>query len=181
GRIDPTFIRICDSIVDATSDTREAIGAPGCPVAHARLTILRSTVFGRVEAHTIELGEDSIFTGKITVARRQSGCLRFCSVVPGSRTPRRYRCLPDLVDGDPATRDQERARVVPRFRSTRFGSPDYARLSDACASEVLRGAHDESEMGAFHDLFQAQRLALLEARFEEFVPAATDAGVLFAD
>src|SRR5207248_1669272 len=70
-RIDPISIRICDSIVDATSDTREAIGAPGCPVAHARLTILRSTVFGRVEAHTIELGEDSIFTGKITVARRQ--------------------------------------------------------------------------------------------------------------
>lgn len=180
-RIDPISIRICDSIVDATSDTREAIGAPACPVAHARLTILRCTIFGRVEAHTIELGEDSIFTGKITVARRQSGCLRFCSVVPGSRTPRRYRCLPDLVDGDPATRDQERDRVRPIFRSARYGSPDYARLSDSCAVEVLRGAHDESEMGVFHDLFQAQRLALLEARLEEFVPAATDAGVLFAD
>lgn len=180
-RIDPISIRICDSIVDATSDTREAIGAPGCPVAHARLTILRCTIFGRVEAHTIELGEDSIFTGKITVARRQQGCLRFCSVVPGSRTPRRYRCLPDLVDGDPATRDQERDRVRPRFRSTRYGSPDYARLADSCAVEVLGGAHDESEMGVFHDLFQAQRLAVLEDRLEEFVPAATDAGVLFAD
>lgn len=180
-RIDPISIRICDSIIDATSDIREAIGAPGCPVAHARLTILRCTIFGRVEAHTIELGEDSIFTGKITVARRQSGCMRFCSIVPGSRTPRRYRCLPDLVDSDPATRDQERTRVVPRFRSTRFGSPDYARLSDHCASEVLHGAHDESEMGVFHDLFQAQRLALLKARLEEYVPAATDAGVLFAD
>lgn len=180
-RIDPISIRICDSIVDATSDTREAIGAPGCPVAHARLIIQRCTIFGRVEAHTIELGEDSIFTGKITVARRQSGCLRFCSVVPESRTPRRYRCLPDLVDGDPATRDQERDRVRPIFRSRRYGSPDYARLSDSCAVEVLRGAHDESEMGVFHDLFQAQRLALLQVRLEEFVPAATDAGVLFAD
>jgi hypothetical protein len=180
-RLDPIAISICDSIVDATSDSREAIGAPGCPVAHARLTILRCTIFGRVEVHSIELGEDSIFTGKILVARRQAGCLRFCSVVPNSRTPRRYRCLPDLVDQTPATRDQERARVTPLFRSTRYGSPDYGRLSDDCAPEVLRGAHDESEMGVFHDLYQPQRLANLRARLEEFVPASTDAGVLFAD
>lgn len=180
-RLDPIAISISDSIVDATSDTREAIGAPGCPVAHARLTILRCTIFGRVEVHSIQLGEDSIFTGKIFVARRQAGCLRFSSIVPDSRTPRRYRCLPDLVDQDPATRDQERARVRPVFRSTRYGSPDYCRLSDASAPELLRGAHDEAEMGVFHDLYQAQRLANLQARLEEFVPAATDAGVLFAD
>ena len=180
-RLDPIAISISDSIVDATSDIREAVGAPGCPVAHARLTILRCTIFGRVEAHSIELGEDSIFTGRIFVARRQAGCLRFCSVVPDSRTPRRYRCLPDLVDQNPATREQERARVRPMFRSTRYGSPDYGRLSDFCAPEVLRGAHDESEMGVFHDLYQAQRLANLRAALEEFVPASTDAGVLFAD
>ena len=180
-RLDPIAITISDSIVDATSETREAIGAPGCPVAHARLTILRCTIFGRVEAHSIELGEDSIFAGRVFVARRQTGCLRFCSVTPGARTPRRYRCLPDLVDGDPATREQERARVRPVFRSTRYGSPDYARLSDASAPELLAGAHDESEMGVFHDLYQPQRLANLRARLEEFVPAAADAGVLFAD
>ncbi len=181
GRIAPIAISICDSIVDATSETREAIGAPGCPVAHARLTILRCSIIGRVEVHTIELGEDSIFAGKIFVARRQAGCLRFCSVVPDSRTPRRYRCLPDLVDRNPATRDRERARVRPIFRTTRYGSPDYCRLSDDCAPEVLRGAHDESEMGAFHYLYQPQRLANLRARLEEFVPASVDAGVLFAD
>jgi hypothetical protein len=180
-RLDPIAITISDSIVDATSDTREAIGAPGCPVAHARLRILRCTIFGRVEAHTIELGEDSIFTGTVFVARRQAGCLRFCSIVPGSRTPRRYRCLPDLVDQDPATRDQERARVRPVFRTARYGSPGYARLRDSCAPELLRGAHDESEMGVFHDLYQPQRLANLQARLAEFVPAATDAGILFAD
>ncbi|MEO8370980.1 MAG: hypothetical protein ABI806_17490 [Candidatus Solibacter sp.] len=180
-RLDPITISITDSIVDATSDTREAIGAPGCPVAHASLTILRSTVIGRVEVHNIELGEDSIFTGRIFVARRQAGCLRFSSVVPESRTPRRYRCLPDLVDQNPATRDAERIRVRPIFRGTRYGSPDYCRLSDRCAPEVLRGAHDEAEMGVFHDLYQAQRLANLRARLEEFVPASSDAGVLFAD
>jgi hypothetical protein len=35
-------------------------------------------------------------------------------------------------------------------------------------------------MGAFHDLYQPQREANLLERLEEFVPAAMDAGVIFA-
>ncbi|MEO0998513.1 MAG: hypothetical protein AAFX58_13435, partial [Pseudomonadota bacterium] len=97
-RLDPIRICISDSIVDATDPGLEAIGAPGCLVAHACLTIARTTVFGRVQAHTIELGENSIFDGRVTVARRQTGCMRFCYVAPGSRTPRRYRCQPDLAE-----------------------------------------------------------------------------------
>ena len=45
----------------------------------------------------------------------------------------------------------------PRFNSTRYGSPTYCQLADDCADEITRGADDESEMGAFHDLFQPQR------------------------
>ncbi len=71
---DPVPIDIADSIVDATGPVRDAIGAPGYPQAHARLTVRRSTVFGRVMAHSMELGEDSIFTGQLHVGRRQTGC-----------------------------------------------------------------------------------------------------------
>ena len=46
----------------------------------------------------IELAENSIFMGLVRVARRQIGCMRFCYVTPGSRTPRRYHCQPDLVE-----------------------------------------------------------------------------------
>ncbi|QTF92402.1 hypothetical protein [Halomonas sp. BM-2019] len=94
---DPALITITDSIVDATSETREAVGAPSWPLAHAVLRIHRSTVIGQVQTHAILLAEDSLFTGTVRVARRQIGCMRFCYVPAGSRTPHRYRCQPDLA------------------------------------------------------------------------------------
>jgi hypothetical protein len=182
---DPVPLAISDSIVDATSDEREALGAPGCPLAHARLTLRRSTVFGKVLTHAIDLAENSLFGGEVRVARRQTGCVRFCFVPPGSRTPRRYECQPDLVlapipKDDPDARDRESGRVRPLFNSTLYGAPDYCQLAAACAEEIRRGADDESEMGVFHDLFQPQREANLRARLSEYAPAGLDAGLIHA-
>ena len=39
-------------------------------------------------------------------------------------------------------------------------------------------AHDESEMGVFHDLYQPQRIANLRARLNEYTPAGINAGVI---
>jgi hypothetical protein len=180
-RIDPICVQISDSIVDATSPETEAIGAPGCIVAHARLTILRSTVIGQVQVHSIDVAENSIFEGRVTVARSQQGCVRFCYVTPGSRTPRRYECQPDLVTKDKLGEDKlrEERRVNPRFNGTRYGRPDYCQLADDCAEEITRGADDESEMGVFHDLYQPQRLANLRARLDEYTPAGMDAAIIF--
>jgi hypothetical protein len=201
---DPIPVRISDSILDSTGDEREAVGAPGRAVAHALLTIQRCTVFGIVQVHAIELAENSIFTGCLNVARRQLGCMRFCYVPPGCRTPRRYSCQPDLVEQTAeaavraeaqkitppdkskmaadiqAARLRERVRVRPQFNSVRYGAPTYCQLAEACADEIKRGADDESEMGAFHDLFQPQREANLRARLDEYAPAGTDAGIIFA-
>ncbi len=194
-RLDPIRVCISDSVLDATHPELEAFGAPGCPVAHACLTILRSTVFGQIHAHAIELGENTIFDGRITVARRQKGCLRFCYVTPESRTPRRYRCQPDLVKkaiiaqfdlGKITAEERDRAqkreqlRVRPRFNSTRYGTPTYCQLAETCAEEIKRGADDESEMGIFHDLFQPQRAANLRTRLEEYTPAGMEAGIIYA-
>jgi len=71
--------------------------------------------------------------------------------------------------------------VHPQFNSLRYGTPDYCQLACDCAGEIRRGADDESEMGAFHDLFQPQRLANLRARIDEYTPAGMEAGVLIAD
>ena len=95
---DPIRISISDSVLDSTGSDREAIGAPGHPVAHAVLTIRRSTVFGTVQVHAVELADNSIFNDCLHVARRQLGCMRFCYVPPACRTPRRYSCQPDLVE-----------------------------------------------------------------------------------
>ena len=192
-RLDPIAICIRDSILDATDPELEALGAPDCLVAHASLTTLRTTVIGQIQTHAIQLGENCIFDGRITVARRQIGCLRFSYVTPGSRTPRRFNCQPDLVEkaveddkeipaGPPreAAKQRERERVRPQFNSKLYGAPDYCQLAAACAAEIKRGADDESEMGAFHDLFQPQREANLRARLDEFLPAGMDAGIIFA-
>lgn len=198
-RLDPIRICINDSIVDATDPEREAIGAPGCLVAHARVAIHRTTVIGQVQVHTIDLGENAIFHGRVTVARRQQGCLRFCYVTPGSRTPRRYRCQPDLVEqqverkmreeaGDTPVADEalaaaknlERLRVRPRFISVRYGTPAYCQLAIDCADEIRTGADDASEMGVYHDLFQPQRWANLRVRLNEYLPAGMDIGMMIA-
>ena len=180
-RLDPIAICISDSILDATGEEREAIGAPGCPVAHARLTIKRSTVIGQVQVDSIYLAENSIFNGQVLTARTQKGCVRFCYVTPGSRTPRRYHCQPDLVikglSADAGELEQQ--RVKPLFNSLRYGKPDYCQLSLCCAKEISQGADDESEMGVFHDLYQPQRLANLNVRLNEYVPAGSEVGIIF--
>jgi len=208
-RTDPLSVCIKDSILDAMDPENKALDASGCPVAFARLTLLRSTIYGETQIHAIDLAENSIFLGKVTVCRRQKGCVRFCYIAPQSRTPRRYRCLPDLVEKASeeklriaaresgtalsmlsddelkeeieAAKQRERDRVIPQFNSIRYGTPDYCQLADACAEEIKRGADDQSEMGAFHDLFQAQREANLRARIEEYTPSGTDAGIIFVN
>ena len=117
-RLDPIRLCISDSIVDATSADQEAIGAPGCPVGHAVLSISRCTVFGQIHVYAIELGENCIFEGRITVARRQRGCLRFSYVVPGSRTPPRFQCQPDLVERAIAQKFLDEAKEHPLPRPT---------------------------------------------------------------
>jgi len=190
---EPQQIQITDSILDATSEDRIALGSSRGAVAYVALTIARSTVIGRVQTHSIELAENTIFNGLVTVARRGRGCMRFCYVPDDSRTPRRYECQPDLVkqavidDTDIATGDKAAAmereadRVRPVFNSLRYGTPTYCQLADRCAEEITRGADDESEMGVFHDLFQPQRAANLRARLDEFTPAGMDAGIVYAN
>ncbi|MBW6435148.1 hypothetical protein KZ829_15515 [Actinoplanes hulinensis] len=170
---DPAPIHLRDSILDATGHDRPALGAPDGRHAHAVLHAERVTVVGEARVHAVETAADSIFTGIVNVARRQRGTLRFCYVPPGSRTPRRFRCQPDLAGPDAAT------RVWPLFDSLEHGAPDYGRLATRCPAEIARGAEDGSEMGVFHDLYQPQREDNLRARLAEYTPAGTRAAISF--
>ncbi|RPF32275.1 hypothetical protein [Streptomyces sp. TLI_185] len=165
---DPLDIHLRDSILDATGHDREALSAPDCRHAHAVLHVHRTTVIGEVHTHAVEIAENSVFTGKLHVARRGVGCLRHSYVPVGSRTPRRHRCQPDLTAG-----------VRPLFASVRYGTPWYGQLADRCPEEIRRGADDGAEMGAFHDLYRPQREDGLRARLAEYTPAGADAGIFF--
>jgi hypothetical protein len=179
---DPPRLALSDSIMDATAVDGVALSSGDGSIAFASASFVRCTIVGDVLVHAIQLAENSIFTSAVTVARRQLGCVRYCYVPPGSRTPRRYRCQPDLVVAattlDRARREESRVRPV--FTSLRFGVPGYAQLGELCADEIVRGADDESELGCFHDLFQPQRDANLRMRLGEYTPAALDVGIIHA-
>jgi hypothetical protein len=192
---DPVRIKISDSIWDAMSPESQALRGPDGEIAYAQITVLRTTVLGQIATQAIGSAENSIFTGCVSVARRQTGCVRFCYVPPGSRTPRRYECQPDLVvkavneklaqgaitpgESDTETA-REQLRVEPEFNSTRYSTPTYCQLADVCAKEIRTGADDESEMGAFHDLYQPQRTDNLRVRLDDYTPAGMDAGIINA-
>ena len=197
---DPISIKISDSILDATDKGRSVLSSSDqqYPRAYATLTIQRSTVFGKVQVHSIELAENCIFNNVVKVARSQHGCVRFCYIPEGSRTPSRYNCQPDLVKQAinaqilvakapeewqelEAEKQREIDRVQPAFNSDRYGTPDYCQLAADCAEEIQRGADDEAEMGVFHDLFQPQRAANLRTRIDEFTPAGMEAGIIYVN
>ena len=192
---DPVVLCLSDSLWDATDNDLSVLSGPEDTMAYTQLSIARCTVFGQIKTHAIGLAENSIFMAMVCAARRQQGCVRFCYVPPDSRTPRRYECQPDLVlqavndafaRGDITAAEQavelvtEPARVEPVFNSTRYGRPDYGQLADTCAPEITTGADDESEMGAFHDLYQPQRAANLRARLDDYTPAGLNAGIINA-
>ena len=84
-----------------------------------------STIFGLTKAQTLH-ASNSILLGKVTVERRQQGCVRFCYLPFDSESPRRYRCQPDAT--------AQASRVRPRFESVSFGEPAYGQLTGATCS-----------------------------------------------
>jgi hypothetical protein len=164
---------------------------PGPPA-----TLERATILGAVHVKELTLASEVIFTDVVTADRRQAGCVRFSAVPAGSRTPRRFRCQPDLaalsaVDAarrlDPSldAAAQERIerdvqlRLTPSFTSVRYGQPAYGQLGPACAEEIRTGAEDENEMGAFNFLQQGHRLKNLRSSLDEYLRFGLEAGVFF--
>lgn len=182
---EPMRVAIISSIIDAGHDQDDAFSdGPSGGFARAALTVRTSTVFGRVTTHALALAENCLFSGVVRVARRQPGCVRFCHVPLGSRTPPRYGCQPDLAlqeldRKDHAGRRVAAHRVWPVWSSRRYGDPAYAQLWRDAPREIRRGADDEGEMGVLHDLYWPQREDALVQRLAEYVPAGIDAGLFF--
>lgn len=147
------------------------------------------------------LAELDTWTAAVRSRQKQQGCVRFSYVPTPARVPRRFRCQPDLaiaeaveraLKANPGLNEAQRqalaasvtagtrARVVPAFTDLRYGRPAYGQLSSACPIEIRAGADDEAEMGAFHDLYQPQRVTNLDVRLQEYLRVGLEAGVFFA-
>lgn len=152
-----------------------ALDAPGSIADISESTLLGET---RVKELT---ASDTIFQNNVEVERKQTGCVRYSYVEPGSETPRRFRCQPDFAckDVDPGEADAVRARIKPLFTSVTFGHYAYAQLADTCAAEIRTGSEDGSHMGVFCFLKIPQRLRNLNVSLGGYIPYGMESGVFF--
>jgi hypothetical protein len=178
-------LRVAASIVDN-------VGATAIKSKKTPLELQESTVFGEVEALSIE-ASNSIFTDAIDIIRRQEGCIRFSYVADGSKTPRCFRCQPQFAlfrlaeslgletaaDLSTAQINQVKGRVRPGFTSTTYGTPAFAQLRRSCPVEIRTGADDGAEMGVFNSLKQPQREANLRSAMDEYLRFGLEAGVIY--
>jgi hypothetical protein len=170
-------VTIQNSIIDATDDGRPAyVGISGTKAFGAPVRMTNSTVIGLVRASILRLASNCIFLAAsetsepVLAERRQEGCVRFSYVPPRSKTPARYHCQPQNDD----------SLIRPQFVSTRFHDPGYCQLSAFCPPQIRNGADDDSEMGAFHDLYEPQREAHLKTRVSEYLRFGLEAGLFYA-
>ena len=176
------LVKINSSIVDALAEQNVAFAAVDGNSAGGRLDIENSTVIGKVHTTELTLVSNSILLARLGTAdtwpspvqseRRQQGCVRFSFVPFESSTPRRYRCQPAV--------QEDATRVRPELESGRYGDAAYCQLSPRCTPEILTGADDGAEMGAFHDLLQPQRIAHLRLRLEEYSRFGQETGIIYA-
>lgn len=186
-------LAVRDSVIHAPASLAIAAVEGGSRMG-PRTTLERSTVLGAVNVKEMPLASETIFNDPVHVERLQVGCVRFSFVLDGSRTPRRYRCQPDLAlakraaelglnsacDLPPDERLLVVSRVRPSFTSVEYRRPAYVQLSLDCAEEIRTGAEDGSEMGVFSFLKQPQREANLRACLDEYLPFGLEAGIFFA-
>lgn len=166
---------ISDSIIDAADENKWAY--KGMENFGGQLTIINTTVIGKVSTTLLNLASNSIFlsgnSGGPPVAseKTQQGCARYCYVPPGSVVTKKFKCQPEAVN--------DATRMRPVFNSVRFGDPSYCQLNEHCAKEILQGADNESEMGVYNRLYQFQRISDLQRKLNEYLRFGLEAGIFF--
>ena len=178
---DGSAVTVVDSIVDATDPTDVAYSGANGSDPGAPLDVRNATFIGKVGAAELT-ASNSIFLSALSAAdtwsapvrvlRRQAGYVRYSFVPLAAAGPRRYRCQPE--------RPSDEGRVRPLLTSYIYGAPGYGQLHARCPRVIVRGADDESEMGAFHDTHAPRRESGLRARLAEFLPFGMEAGVFYA-
>lgn len=160
-------VRVEDCTLSAEVGADGALGdvlrAPG-----ADLTVLGSTLRGDVQARTFS-ASDSVLDGRVTIAHRQTGCVRYSYVGPGSRVPRRFRCVPP---------DDATEAPAPVYASHRLGSPSFLALAETCPVQIREGGEDGAEMGVHVHLQRPGRLRATGRLLTGYVPVGLEIGMV---
>lgn len=173
-------VTVRDSIVDpalaAGSGAFDASGAPSAPGGASDAVVGRGahlvldgvTVRGQVRVRTLQVSS-SVCDGVVTVAHRQVGCARYSYLGPGSRVPRRFRCVP-ATDASSAP--------GPSYLSDRPGDPWYLALSENTAVAIRRGGENGSEMGVHHHLARGVHLDAAARLVAPYLPVGVELGII---
>ncbi len=166
------LLRVVESIVSVeVAGPAGALGAAvRAPGAH--LVAQGSTVRGDVDVRTLQ-ASDCLLDGEVTVAHRQTGCLRYSFAGPGSRVPRRFRCVP-ASDAVP----DAAAAPHPVYVSDQAGSPSFLALAQTCPVVLREGAEGGDEMGAGFHLHRPSRLAATRRLLAGYVPMGLEIGMV---
>lgn len=182
-------LNVSNSIVDGGQG--DSVSGPASAQEGTGLILrAQSTTFlGPVWAHQIPLAVNVLFTDPVRLLGPWDGKIRHSYVPYGSSEElplvrcTRGRALHGLhgLHGDSGTEPEEsrEMRVIPSFTSTTFGDPGYGQLSPSCPPEIATGGENGNEVGAFHDLLQADRLVRLRPVLNEYVPWGLEDRVSF--
>ncbi|MBB5503104.1 hypothetical protein [Paraburkholderia sp. MM5384-R2] len=172
-------VRLCNSMVDATSPCCVAYAGSDGYSAGADLHVEDSTIIGKVRTRTMRLASNTIFFARLGrhdpwpaalwCSRRQDGCIRFCSLPTQAITPRCYECLPP--DPDNA------AAFAPSFITLRYGLPAYGLLSGDVPMAVWHGADNGSQMGVYHQIQETEAVSNVQIRTPEYLPVLLESGL----
>ncbi|MEO8148079.1 MAG: hypothetical protein ABI723_10600 [Bacteroidia bacterium] len=150
GNVEEVYISDC--IIQSIDTTIKAL-----QLDKGKVNIQRTTIFGDVDVHRLEASE-TLVTRTADVTDTQNGCFRFSAAPVNSRLPHPYESF--LFEKDSNY----------WFTSHRFGDPGFAQLSDAAPKNILRGAENGSEIGAFSHLLNPIKLEGLRSKIDEYMP-----------
>jgi hypothetical protein len=148
GYVENLVIR--DSILQAPQMTDMLVSTKG------ELHLERVTAYGKIVGQHIFV-TDSLVVGTLRAVDNQKGCLRFSGVGLNNKQPHPYECY-DL--------DPDRSL----FYSRRFGEPGFFRLRGSLEDQILKGAEDGLEMGAFNRANTGIKLESLKIKVQEYMP-----------
>jgi hypothetical protein len=166
-------IHLRNCLFDQITSTATATEVSGVKIILEYVTVLGDATFTLVHA------SDCLFAGSLTVtgdgSEEKTGCLRYCRLPLGfdraqvhtylcSNGTANFLTVPCL----PNSEDE-----ILSERQPIIGEVGYGVLSDKNSPEVMNGAQDGGELGAYHDSYHLARLTAAKRKAQGYVPAGT--------
>lgn len=161
-------LSVMDSVIDPRLTTiGGGTAGPAILATGSSADVSGSTLLGALDCRVLEV-TSSICDGVVTVVDRQRGCARFSFIHPGSRAPRRFRCVPV---------SESATAVGPSYLSPDPASPFYPALAPSTPAAIRRGGEFGAEMGVHHHLRRPQRMDAARRLVSPYLPAGMHIGM----